>query len=148
MLLMLALAASFIFAQTTSTTTKKDAAKAPAKAEAKADKMAKADAKSDKAAKPEATKKADLLDLNSATKEQLMALPGIGEVYAQKIINARPYANKGQLVSRDVMPAATFRKIADMVIAKQDKSAAKSKADAKAEAKPKAPEAKKDMKKN
>lgn len=88
--------------------------------------MAAAQTKSTKSAKMAKTDAAmsapsvaELLDINSATKEQLDALPGIGEAYSQKIIDGRPYAKKTDLTRKKVIPSATYAKIKDKIIARQ-----------------------------
>jgi competence protein ComEA len=63
--------------------------------------------------------KAELLDINSATVDQLETLPGIGKAYSAKIIASRPYKGKDELVQKSIVPQATYDKIKDQIIAKQ-----------------------------
>jgi DNA uptake protein ComE-like DNA-binding protein len=68
---------------------------------------------------PAASKKADKLDLNTASEDQLKALPGIGDAYAKKIVAGRPYKAKDELWEKKIIPKATYQKIRDQVVARQ-----------------------------
>lgn len=71
-------------------------------------------------AKTETTEsKSELIDINSASKEELQTISGIGTTYSDAIIKGRPYKNKRQLLSRKIVPENVYAKIADKIIAKQ-----------------------------
>jgi competence protein ComEA len=117
---MVGLLSMLSFGQATSTTTTKKDKSSATSSDTKAEK---------KAAKAE---KKPMVDINSATKDELNALPGIGDAYSQKIIDGRPYANKAQLVSKKVLPKATYDGIKTEIVAKHaaaDKMANSSKSD-------------------
>jgi competence protein ComEA len=57
------------------------------------------------------------LDINTATPDQLKAIPGIGDAYAKRIIDGRPYTAKNQLTTRGILPPAVYDKVKDQIIA-------------------------------
>ena len=72
-----------------------------------------------KIVKAQAPTPATVLDINTATKEELMKLPGIADAYSDKIIKNRPYKRKDELLSKNIVPKATYEKIKDLIVAKQ-----------------------------
>ena len=99
----------------------KASAPQPAASKASAPKAA-----ASKAAKPKAVAPAKLVDINSAKKDELKKLPGIGDAEADKIIAGRPYGSKAWLISHKILPEDKYPAIKDLIIAKQpNKDAAK-----------------------
>ena len=87
-------------------------AKSPSRAEASKSEAPKAEMKKASVAK-------ELLDINTATQEQLEAMPAVGKAYAEKIIAGRPYKMKSDLTSRKIVPGSVYSKIKNQIIAKQ-----------------------------
>jgi hypothetical protein len=121
-----ALALSATFGLTAEPTTK--AAKTPAKAEA---------AKPAKAATKSNAPKQELVDINTASAAELKAVPGLTDAYVSQLIAKRPYANKSQLVSRQVLPEPVYEKVKERIIAKQPAQKDEKKVSTKPEAKKK-----------
>ena len=109
-LLFLALASSVLLAQGTASKPAATGKAAPAASSSSSSK----------------TPNSQKLDINTATKEQLDALPGIGAVYSQKIIDGRPYTTKRDLLTRKIVSQATYDGMQEKIIAHKVKAAADS----------------------
>ena len=96
-------------------------AKTDKKAPVKTETIKPADKKTDAKPAEEKAVKGALVDINSASDAELKAIPGLGDAYIAKIIVGRPYANKTQLKSRNILPGSVYEKVKDLIIARQKK---------------------------
>jgi DNA uptake protein ComE-like DNA-binding protein len=67
------------------------------------------------------TEKKEPIDINTASEEELKSIKGIGDVYAKKIVDGRPYKRKDELVSRKILPEKTYDQVKGQIVAKQTK---------------------------
>jgi DNA uptake protein ComE-like DNA-binding protein len=74
-----------------------------------------------------AAAKAPLVDINSASKEELSKLPKIGDARSEAIIKGRPYSGKDDLLKKKILPKDAYNAVKDLIIAKQAPKAAEQK---------------------
>jgi DNA uptake protein ComE-like DNA-binding protein len=67
-----------------------------------------------------------LVDINTATTQELMALPGIGQAYSARIIKGRPYRAKNELLQKDILPQSVYEKVKDLIVARRSPDARRS----------------------
>jgi DNA uptake protein ComE-like DNA-binding protein len=70
-----------------------------------------------------AAPKAAIVDINSAPETEIVAL-GVDRAVAKKIIDARPFRNKRELVTRKLLTPEQYDKLKDQFVAKQPKKGA------------------------
>jgi competence protein ComEA len=70
-------------------------------------------------ASPHSAAHSVLVDINTATADRLLALPGMGHAYVQRVIAGRPYTAKNQLLTRGILPETAYEKIAPKIVAKR-----------------------------
>ncbi|GJE83478.1 helix-hairpin-helix domain-containing protein [Methylorubrum populi] len=121
---LIGLAAAPALAQAPSPATPPAATKPPASAPsapsaAPSAAPSKMDAKMDAKTNPKTETKAELIDINSATAEELSRLKGIGEARSAAIVKGRPYRGKDELVRKKILPESVYAGIKDQIIAKQ-----------------------------
>lgn len=113
--LRVAMTAAFVMMSSMASRADEDVPKPKRQAKPRGEAVAKAKAK----AKAKAEADANLVDINSATKEQLKAIPGLTDAYAEKIIAGRPYLSKAHLVTKEVLPLGIYHSIRGRVAARQ-----------------------------
>ncbi|CAO4145434.1 Helix-hairpin-helix domain-containing protein [Methylorubrum thiocyanatum] len=117
---LIGLAAAPALAQAPSPATPPGATKPPASApSAPSAAPSAAPSKMDAKTNPKTETKAELIDINSATAEELSRLKGIGEARSAAIVKGRPYRGKDELVRKKILPESVYAGIKDQIIAKQ-----------------------------